>query len=124
MYWYDDTVLPRYRAHCLLALHRAGRAGVAGLDEVVGALRGSLASRSGGYPRDRVGDHLGLADACWEFGEREEAARHASDALILMAGMEERRFRERLEEYRRRMEGDPLPAARQFVDRYHTLIGG
>jgi hypothetical protein len=123
LYWYDRAVLPRYRGQCLLSLRRAGGgSGVGTLDQVVAAFRGGLSARVGGYPRDRAGDHLWLADSYWEFGEREQAARHASDALLVAAGMEHRRrFRERLAEYRQRMEGDPLPAAREFVDRYHTL---
>jgi hypothetical protein len=36
--------------------------------------------------------------------------------------MEWRRSRERLEDAHRRMEGDPLPAARDFGERFRTLI--
>ncbi|HEY0408782.1 MAG TPA: hypothetical protein VGE42_00795 [Candidatus Dormibacteraeota bacterium] len=55
-------------------------------------------------------------------GQREESIRHASDALVLAAGMEWRRIRERLEDVHRRTEGDPLPAARDFSERFGTLI--
>jgi hypothetical protein len=41
---------------------------------------------------------------------------------VLAAGMEWRVIRERLEDVHRRMEGDPLPAARDFGDRFRTLV--
>ena len=66
--------------------------------------------------------HLHLADVFWEHREREESIRHASDALVLAAGMEWRGGWERLEDVHHRMEGDPLPAAREFSDRFRTLI--
>ncbi len=95
---------------------------MSGIDETVAALRGALAARSSGYPRDQAHDHLDLADAHWLHGEREESARHASDALVLAAGMESRPVRERLEDVRCRMEGDPLLAAGDFNERFRTLI--
>jgi hypothetical protein len=122
LYWYDRAALLGWRGQCLLDLRRAGRPGGSGIDETVTALRGSLAARSGGYPRDRAWRHLHLADAYWEHGEREESIRHASDALVLAAGMEWRHVRERLEDVHRRTDGDPLPAAREFGDRFRTLI--
>jgi hypothetical protein len=38
--------------------------------------------------------------------------------------MEWRPVRERLEDVRRRMEGDPLPAVRDFDERFRALIPG
>jgi hypothetical protein len=122
LYWYDRAEFLGRRGQCLLDLHRAGRPGALTIDETVAALRGSLAPRNGGYPRDRAYRHLDLADAYWESGDRDESIREASDALVLAAGMESRVIRERLEDVRRRMEGDPLPAARDFGDRFRTLI--
>jgi hypothetical protein len=122
LYWYDRSEFLGRRGECLLGLHRAGRPGATGIDETVAALRGSLAARNGGYPRDRAIRHLDLADAYWEHGHREESIRHASDALVLAAGMEWRRIRERLEDVHHRLEGDPLPAARDFSERFGTLI--
>jgi hypothetical protein len=122
LYWYDQAALLGHRGECLLDLHRTGRPGASGIDGMLGALRGALAARSGGYSRDRASDHLNLADAYWEHGQREESIRHASDALVLAAGMEWRRIRERLEDVHHRMEGDPLPAARDFSERFGTLI--
>jgi hypothetical protein len=122
LYWYDRAVLLGYRGQCLLNLHRAGRPGASRIDEAVTALHGSLATRSGGYPRDRANHHLNLADAYWLSGQREESIRHASDALVLAAGMEWRRIRERLQDVHHRVEGDPLPAARDFSERFGTLI--
>ena len=124
LYWYDRTVLLGSRGECLLELSRAGRPGAAGIAETVDALRGALAASSGGYPRDRARRHLDLADAYWAHGEQEEAIRHASDALVLGAAMEWRRIRERLEDVHRRMEGEPLPAAHDFSERFRTLIQG
>jgi len=122
LYWYDHTVLLGCRGECLLELYRAGRPGASGIAETVAALRGALAASGREYPRDRVWRHLDLADAYWEHGEREESARNASDALVLAAGMEWRGDRERLEDVHRRMEGDPLPAAREFGERFRTLV--
>jgi hypothetical protein len=81
-----------------------------------------MAGRDGWYPRELARDHLNLADAYWVHGEREVAGRHASDALVIAAGMEWRRVRQRLQDFRRRMDGDPLPAARDFVERYGALV--
>jgi hypothetical protein len=122
LYWYDHAALLGHRGECLLDLHRTGRSGITGFDATLDALRGALAARSSGYSRDRASDHLNLADAYWEHGDRDESIRHASDALVLAAGMEWRRSRERLEDAHRRMEGDPLPAARDFGERFRTLI--
>jgi hypothetical protein len=122
LYWYDDAVVLGHRGQCLLDLHRAGRSDASSLDETVAALRGALAARTGGYPRDRANHHMNLADAYWVHGEREESIRHASDALVLAAGLEWRRLRERLDEVRRRTEDDPLPAARDFHERYRTIF--
>jgi hypothetical protein len=122
LYWYDRSVMLGRRGQCLLDLRRAGRPGGPGMDETVTALRGSLAALSSGFPRDRAWRQLHLADAYWQHGEREESARHASDALVLAAGMEWRSIRERLKDVHRRMEGDPLPAARDFGERYRTLL--
>jgi hypothetical protein len=115
-------VLLGYRGQCLLDLRRAGWPGLSGIDDMVNSLRGALEARSGGYVRDRAYDHLDLADAHWLHGEREESARHASDALVLAVGMKRRRIRERLEDVRRRMEGDPLPTVRDFNARYRALV--
>jgi hypothetical protein len=115
-------VLLGCRGECLLELSRAGRPGASGIDETVAALRGALAAPGGGYPLARTYRHLDLADALWQHGEREESARHASDALVLAAGMEWRGARERLEDVHRRMEDDPLPAARDFGERFRTLV--
>jgi hypothetical protein len=123
LYWYDRAMLLCYRGQCLLDLTGAGRSAVSGIDQTAAALRAALAARSGGYPRDRAYDLLGLADAYWLHGEREESARHASDALVLAAGMQRRRIRERLEDVRRRMEGDSLPAVRDFNERFRAVIG-
>jgi hypothetical protein len=122
LYWYDDTVLLARRGECLLDLHRAGRSGVSGIDATVDSLRAALVAWGGGYPRDRAYRHLDLADAYWERGEREEAIRHASDALVLGVAMEWRRIRERLADVHHRIEGDPLPCARDFSERFRTLI--
>ena len=122
LYWYTRPSLLACRGECVLELHRAGRPDAAQIDTVVDAFRDALKARSGGFPRDRAYDHLDLADAHWLHGEREESARHATDALLLGAGMERRRIGERLEEIRRRMEGDPLPAVRDFHERYRTLV--
>jgi hypothetical protein len=122
LYWYDRAMLLSWRGQCLLDLNRGGCSGASGIDETVATLRAALAARSGGYPRDQAYDHLDLADAHWVHGEREQSARHASDALVLAAGMEWRPVRERLENVRRRMEGDPLPAVRDFNERYRALI--
>jgi hypothetical protein len=122
LYWYDHAALLGHRGECLLDLHRTGRSGDSGVDGMLAVLRGALAARSGGYSRDRASDHLNLADAYWEHGEPEESARHATDALALAVGMEWRRVRERLEDVHRRVDGDPLPAARDFSDRFRTLI--
>jgi hypothetical protein len=111
-----------YHGECFMELHRAGRSDVSAIDETVAALHGSLTARSGAYPRDRAYHYLDLADAHWAHGEREESARHASDALVLSAGMEWRRVWERLEDVRHRMEGDPLPAVRDFNERFRALI--
>jgi hypothetical protein len=122
LYWYDRAVLLGRRGGCLLDLQRVGRQDASGIDETVAALRGALAAWGGVYPRDRAIRHLDLADAYWEAGEREESIRHASDALVLAGGMEWGRIRERLEDVHRRVESDPLPAARDFSDRFGTLI--
>jgi hypothetical protein len=122
LYWYDRSVMLGRRGQCLLDLRRAGRPGGPGMDETVTALRGSLAALSSGFPRDRAWRQLHLADAYWQHGEREESARHASDALVLAAGMEWRSIRERLKDVHRRMEGDTLPAARDFGERFRSLI--
>jgi hypothetical protein len=107
---------------CLLELYRSGGPGASRIYETVAALRGALAAPGGGYPLARTYRNLDLADALWQHGEREESARHASDALVLAAGMEWRGARERLEDVHRRMEGDPLPAARDFGERFRTLV--
>jgi hypothetical protein len=122
LYWYDQTVLLGCRGECLLELYRAGRPGASGIDGTVDALREAFAAWSGGYSRDRAWRHLDLSDAYWEYGERDESIRQASDALVLAAGMEWRRIRERLEDVHRRVEGDPLPAARDFSERFRTLV--
>jgi Helix-turn-helix domain len=122
LYWYDRAMLLSCRGQCLLDLHREGRPDLSGIDATVAALRGALTARCGGYPRDQAGDHLDLADTYWVHGEREQSARHASDALVLAAGMEWRPIRERLEDVHRRMEGDPLPAVRDFHERFRTLF--
>jgi hypothetical protein len=122
LYWYDRAMLLGYHSECFMELHRAGRSDVSAIDETVAALHGSLTARSRAYPRDRAYHYLDLADALWAHGEREESARHASDALVLAAGMEWRRVWERLEDVRRRMEGDPLPAVRDFNERFRALI--
>ncbi len=124
LYWYDRASLLSFRGQCLLDLRRAGRSAVAGLDATVDSFRGAFAARSGGYSRDLAYDLLDLADAHWLDGEPEESARHASDALVLAAGMQQQRIRERLEDVRRRMEGDPLPAIREFHERFRALIPG
>jgi hypothetical protein len=122
LYWYDQTVLLGCRGECLLELYRSGGPGASRIDETVAALRGALAAPGGGYPLARTYRNLDLADALWQHGEREESARHASDALVLAAGMEWRGARERLEDVHRRMEGDALPAARDFGERFRTLV--
>ncbi|MDB5068492.1 MAG: hypothetical protein JWM18_4926 [Chloroflexi bacterium] len=122
LYWYDPAVLLERRGACLLDLHRAGRPGPSGIDETVASLHGSLATLSGGYPRERAWRQLHLADAYWGHGQREESIRQASDALVLAAGMEWGRIRERLGDFNRRVEEDPLPAARDFGDRFRTLV--
>jgi hypothetical protein len=66
---------------------------------------------------------MNLADAHWTHGEREEAARHATNALLVAAGMEWRGVWQGLEDVRRRMEDDPLPAAREFIERFQTFVG-
>jgi hypothetical protein len=122
LYWYDDAVILGHRGKCLLDLHRAGRSGATRLDETVAAVRGALTACASGYPRDRASYHMSLADAYWVHGEPEASLRHASDALVLAAGLDWRRLRERLAEVGRRTEGDPLPAARDFHERYRTLL--
>jgi hypothetical protein len=122
LYWYDRAVLLGRRGGCLLDLHRTGRPGASGIDETVAALHGALAAWGCGYPRDRALRHLDLADAYWGHGQREESIRQASDALVLAAGMEWGRIRERLGDFNRRLEDDPLPAARDFGDRFRTLV--
>ncbi len=122
LYWYDPAVLLGRRGRCLLDLRCAERSGGSGIDETVTALGGYLTALGSGFPRDRAWRQLHLADAYWQHGEREESARQASDALVLAAGMEYRTIRERLEDVHRRMEGDPLPAARDFGDRFRTLV--
>jgi hypothetical protein len=122
LYWYDRGMLLGCRGECLLELHRAGRSSGIGIDETAAALRGTLAALGGGYARDRAYRHLDLADAYWEHGEREESARHASDVVILAAGMEWRPIRDRLENVDRRMEGEPLPAVGDFHERFRSLI--
>jgi hypothetical protein len=122
LYWYDQTVLLGCRGECLLELYRAGRPGASGIDATVAAFRGAFTTWGGGYSRDRAWRHLDLSDAYWEHGERDESIRQASDALVLAAGMEWRRIRERLEDVHRRVEGDPLPAARDFGERFRTIV--
>ena len=122
LYWYNGAVIVGHRGQCLLDLQRAGRSPVSSLDETVAAVRAALGACTGGYPRDRANHHMNLADAYWVHGEREESLRHASDALVLAAGLDWRRLRERLEEVRRRTEDDPLAAARDFHERYRTAF--
>ena len=122
LYWYESPALLGYRGQCLLDLHRAGQPGVSTLDQTVTALRGALAAQKGGLLRDRANHHMNLADAYWVHGEREESIRHANDALVLAAGMDWRRLQERLDSVRQRTEDDPLPAARDFVERHRTLF--
>jgi hypothetical protein len=122
LYWYNDAVLLGHRGHCLLDLHRTGRSGVSSLDETVATIRGALTARTAGYPRDRANRHMNLADVYWLHGEREESIRHAGDALVLAAGMEWPPLRERLDDLRQRVDGDPLPAARDFVERHRALL--
>ncbi len=122
LYWYDDAVLLGCRGECLLELYRAGRPDASGIDGMVAALRGALATPGGGYPLARTYRHLDLADAYWEHGDRDESIRHASDALVLAAGMQWRGARERFADIHRRVEGDPLPAIRDFGERFRTLV--
>jgi hypothetical protein len=124
LYWYGRPVLLGYRGQCLLDIHRAGRLDVGGINATVAALSGALTARERGYTINRAYDHLDLADLHWLHEEREESARHASDALVLAAGMQRRRIRERLEDVRRRMEDDHLPAVRDFHERFRALIPG
>ena len=122
LYWYDNAALLADRGQCYLDLHRSGRTSGPSLDETVAVLHDAVATRAGGYPRDLARDHLNLADAYLNHGEHETAARHASDALVLATGMEWRGVRQRLEDVRRRMEDDPLPAAREFIERFQTVV--
>jgi hypothetical protein len=120
LYWYDHAALLADRGQCYLDLQQSGRGGGPGLDETVAVLHDAVEARAGRYPRDLARDHLNLADAYWNHGERETAARHAGDAVVLATGMEWRGVWQRLEHLRGRMEGDPLPAAREFVERCQT----
>jgi hypothetical protein len=122
LYWYDRPFLLGRRGECMVHLHRERGSGASRIEETVATLRGALAAPGDGYPRDRACRLLELADAYWGHGEREESIRHASEALVLAAGMEWRGIRERLEGVHRRMQSDPLPAARDFGDRFRTLI--
>jgi hypothetical protein len=122
LYWYDRAMLLSCRGQCAVSIHRERRVGASRVDEKLAAFHAAIAARTRGYPRDQAGDHLDLSDVYWEHGERDESARHANDALVLAAGMEWRRLRERLEEYRGRMEGEQRPAAREFTERFRALL--
>jgi hypothetical protein len=122
LYWHDRAARLASRGQCYLYLQQSARAGGPGLGETVGVLHDAVATRGGRYPRDLAYDQLNLADAYWSHGEHEAAARHASDALVLGGGMDSRSIRLRLQELHRRMEGDPLAAAREFVERFQTSV--
>jgi tetratricopeptide (TPR) repeat protein len=123
LYWLEPAKLLADRGTCYLELHRSGSPGAPGLDETVAVLRRAVAAQGGRYPRDLARGHMNLADAHWTHGEREEAARHATNALLVAAGMEWRGVWQGLEDVRRRMEDDPLPAAREFIERFQTFVG-
>jgi hypothetical protein len=123
LYWYDRAQVLSDRGQCYRDLYRAGPAGP-GVEETVALLRQASAARDGRFTRERARDHLDLADVYWEHGEREMAARHASDALVLSAGMDSLCARQRLEQFHTKVQADPLPAARDFSERYRTLIRG
>jgi hypothetical protein len=124
LYWYQPAALLGYRGECYLDLQRNDSSSGPGLDETVAVLRGAMAHAGGWCPRDLARDRLNLADAYWVHGECEAAARYASDALMIAAGMDWRHVRKRLQDFQRRMDGVPLPAARDFVERFRTLVRG
>jgi hypothetical protein len=124
LYWYDRADALSNRGQCHLDLHRAGKTSGSGAGEAVAAFRAAASARDHRFTRERAHDHLDLTDAYEEDGEREMAARHASDAVVLAAGMDSRRVRQRLEQFHTKVQADPLPAARDFSERYRTLIRG